>query len=206
MKRILTILAILSLIGAAAGLPNFGPAQGFSNRGDISIGGDLTVGDDADVVGDLTAGTVQAEQLTSTDDAVINDDLSVVGKETIGETLDVTGLTTVSAVKYGVNATTTAEEVTVTSSDLKTVYGIDASGATVTLTLPAADTVTGRLYMIAAAADMGGNNIVLATTGAGKLGGSQGADTLTSTDAAAAIQLISDGTNYLVVSKVGTWT
>jgi hypothetical protein len=60
--KLLTILAILSLVGAATGLPNFGPAQGFHNRGDISMGGDLTVGDDADVVGDLTVGGVIVPQ------------------------------------------------------------------------------------------------------------------------------------------------
>ena len=167
---------------------------------------DCRVDVNLDVTGASTLNTVVAEDINSTDDAIINDDLSVKGLVTVDETFRVTGLTTVSAVKYGVNTTTTAEEVTLTSSDLKTVYGINASGGNVTLTLPAADTVTGRLYMIAAAADMGDNNIVLATTGSGKLGGSQGADTLTSTDATAAIQLISDGTHYLVVAKVGTWT
>jgi hypothetical protein len=168
---------------------------------------DVRIDNALDVTGAATfTATVVAEDLNSTDDAVVADDLSVGGLATIGETLGVAGLTTVSAVAVGVNDTTTAEEVTLTSADLKTLYAIDASGATVTLTLPAADTVTGRLYMIAADADMGGYNIVLATTGGGKLGGTQGADTLTSTDATAAVQLISDGTNYQIVSMRGTWS
>lgn len=80
MKRILTIFAILSLIGAVTALPNFGPAQGFSNRGDISLGGDLTVGDDADVVGDLTAGTITSDgAVTATTLAVTDADALTVG-------------------------------------------------------------------------------------------------------------------------------
>lgn len=80
MTRILTILAILSLIGAVTALPNFGPAQGFSNRGDISLGGDLTVGDDADVVGDLTAGTITSDgAVTATTLAVTDADALTVG-------------------------------------------------------------------------------------------------------------------------------
>lgn len=80
MKRILTILAILSLIGAVTALPNFGPAQGFSNRGDISLGGDLAVGDDADVVGDLTAGTITSDgAVTATTLAVTDADALTVG-------------------------------------------------------------------------------------------------------------------------------
>lgn len=80
MKRIITILAILSLIGAVTALPNFGPAQGFSNRGDISLGGDLTVGDDADVVGDLTAGTITSDgAVTATTLAVTDADALTVG-------------------------------------------------------------------------------------------------------------------------------
>lgn len=44
------------------------------------------------------------------------------------------------------------------------------------------------------------------TLAAGKLGGANGADTLTSTDASASLSVVSDGTNYLIISKVGTWT
>lgn len=189
---------------------------------------DATIADDLTVVGDVVAGsvtsgssitattTVQGEQLTSTDDVLITDDLTVDGAAridetatinavTINETLTVTGATTLSTLSVGVNATTTIDT-TLTSADTKTVYGLDGSGASVTMTLPDAATVTGRIYIIPAAADMGANNIVVATTGAGKLGGAGGADTLTSTDASASLAVVSDGTNYLIISKVGTWT
>lgn len=109
MKRILTILAILFLIGAASGLPNFGPAQGFSNRGDISIGGDLTVGDDADVVGDLTAGTITSDAGITATTTVLGEHLSssgdanITGNLEIGGDLTVTGvLTTGSTISSGV--------------------------------------------------------------------------------------------------------
>jgi hypothetical protein len=189
---------------------------------------DALIGDDFFVDGTATVNnlvsnttitatnTVQGEHLYSTDDASINDDLAVDGGARVDETLTVnavavnttlgvTGLTTLKNIAVAVNATTTLDT-TLTSANTSTIYGIDASGGSVTLTLPAANTVTGRLYMIGTAADMVLNNIVIATTGGGKLGGAGGADTLTSTDAAAGLQVVSDGTNYLVVAKVGTWT
>jgi hypothetical protein len=155
---------------------------------------DLQVDDDANITG--TVGITADLEV---------DGATILDTTTIDETLGVTGLTTVSAVAVGVNATTT-DDTTLTSADLNTLYAIDASGASVTLTLPAANTVTGRLYMIATEKDMGDNNIVLATTGSGKIGGSAGADTFTSTDATATIQLISDGTNYQIVARAGTWS
>ncbi len=42
------------------------------------------------------SGTIQAEQLTTTDDLSVGDDLSVTGLATIGETLEVTGTTTLT--------------------------------------------------------------------------------------------------------------
>lgn len=129
-----------------------------------------------------------------------------VFKTTTGAVTIGPGLTTMSGgIAYPVNATTTLDT-TLTASDTKTVYPMDGSGASVTLTLPDPTTVSGRMYIIAVAADMGGNNIVVADTGAGKIGGAGGADTLTSTDASAALTVISNGTHYLVTSKVGTWS
>jgi len=175
----------------------------------------LTSTDDALIMDDLTilgkadvSEAVTAEQLTSTDDATVADDLAVVGDLSAGTVTCgtvVAGATTLTTLSVGVNATTTIDT-TLTSADTKTVYGMDGSGASVTLTLPDATTVTGRIYIIPTAADMGANNIVVATTGAGKLGGANGADTLTSTDASASLSVVSDGTNYLIISKVGTWT
>lgn len=129
------------------------------------------------------------------------------GAATIGPgAVTVSGAATFSkTVDFSVNASTTLDT-TLTSSSTKTIYPINASGASVTLTLPAADTVTGRMYVIDTLVDMGSNNIVVATTGGAKLGGVGGADTLTSTDILASLTVVSDGTNYAVISKIGTWT
>ena len=69
MKRILTILAILSLIvGGAVGLPKLGANQGFSNPGSVEIGKDLTVG------GSLTVGGVSIVNGVVSDDLTMDDD------------------------------------------------------------------------------------------------------------------------------------
>lgn len=129
-----------------------------------------------------------------------------VFKTTTGAVTIGPGLITMSGgLAYPVNVTTTLNTI-LTSANTKTVYPMDGSGGSVMLTLPDPTTVTGRVYIIAVAADMVANNIVVADTGAGKIGGAGGADTLTSTDAAAALTVISTGTHYLVTSKVGTWT
>ena len=108
-------------------------------------------------------------------------------------------------VAYSLNATTSINT-TLVDDNTKTVFGINAAAGDRSLTLPAANTVTGRLYMIAASADMGTNYVIVDTTGTAKIGGTNGADSLKSTSADAALSVISDGTNYLVISKVGTWS
>lgn len=116
--------------------------------------------------------------------------------------------TTLSKMLYGsgaINASTSISTV-LTNSSTKTVFPVDASGGHVTLTLPDAATNAGRVYMVVLAADMGGNNVIVDTTGAANLGGTSGPDSLTSTDADAALTAISDGTNYLIINKDGTWS
>jgi hypothetical protein len=132
---------------------------------------------------------------------------TTTGASTIGPgAVGITGAATFSkTVSFSVNATTTLDT-TLTSSDTKTIYPIDASGATVTLTLPDAATVPGRMYIVSTLVDMVGNNIVIATTGGSKLGGVGGADTLTSTDVLAALTVVSDGTHYVRIGSAGTWT
>jgi hypothetical protein len=197
--------------------------EGGDSKADFSLGsgvfkttqGAITLGPGAATIADLaaiTAGSGSAAYdlsastgafKTSQGTNTFGGNVVVSGSKT---TTTGTGLTTISGMlAMAVNATTTLST-TLTASNTKNVYGVDASGGTVTLTLPDATTVTGRPYYIAAAADMVSNNIVVATTSSGKLGGAGGADTLTSTDAAAGLVVISDGTHYLVVSKVGTWT
>jgi hypothetical protein len=96
---------------------------------------------------------------------------------------------------------------TLTSSDTKTVYPVDASPGDATVTLPAASLVTGRIYMIASSVDPGSYYVRVKAT-SGKLGGDGGvaaATGLKCTDAACGITLVSDGTNYLITGAYGTW-
>jgi len=119
--------------------------------------------------------------------------VSLVGPTTLTRTLS-----------YSVNASTTVDTV-LTSASTKTAYGIDAHSANVTLTLPDAATVTGRIYKIATNVDPGTYYVKVTATGADKLGGSGGATTLMTTSGAAGISLISDGTLYLIDGAYGTW-
>lgn len=247
MRKVLTLLILLSLFVGIAGAANvtisktptfnWGPSQGMKNAGTIQAGDlyatdDLLVAGDAEVIGTLYVGILNAgANITSghlTEDTTIDAGVDITaasgdgafdyslatgafitsaGAATIGPgAVGISGDATFSkTVAYSLNATTTVST-TIDATATKTVYGIDASGGHVTFTLPDASTVTGRLYMIATAKDMAANNIIVATAGAGKIGGESGADTLTSTDATAALSVISDGTHYLVTSKVGTWT
>ena len=105
-------------------------------------------------------------------------------------------------VAYSVNAVINADT-TITASSTKTTYEIDASGADVTLTLPDAATVSGRLYYVAIKTDPGAFFARIKTT-AGKLGGASGIAAVTglkNTDAAGGITLVSDGTDYLIVGQ-----
>ena len=56
----------------------------------------LSAGSLTGAINITASGTVQAEQLTTTDDLSVGDDLSVTGLATIGETLGVTGTTTLT--------------------------------------------------------------------------------------------------------------
>lgn len=230
MKRIITILAILSLIGAVTALPNFGPAQGFSNRGDISLGGDLTVGDDADVVGDLTAGTITSdgavtatttvtgEQLTSTDDATIADtltadDLVSVNDTTVGGDLDVDGATTLDGLTVAETATFTGPIVqtpivkdadyTVLDTD-GTIFHVGNTTANQTITMPTAAANAGKFFMISVTTDPGDFDVIIDGEGAETVGG---AATLTTTDAVGSFYYFyCDGVAYRKVAFLGTWS
>jgi hypothetical protein len=116
---------------------------------------------------------------------------------------DVTLAKTVTVSK----ATSVATTTTLTSADTKTLYEIDASGGNVSLVLPAASGVTGRVYMVGSTADPGSNYAFINST-SGKIGGGAGAAAATgikTTDANFGMTLVSDGTNYLITGAYGTW-
>jgi len=66
--------------------------------------------------------------------------------------MDVSGAMKMPTMAVGVNASTTINTV-LTSSSTKTVYDINATAANVTLTLPDAATVPGRMYFISVSGD-----------------------------------------------------
>lgn len=144
--------------------------------------------------------SVSASGIKVTDD-------TFAGKQSayLNETAINTTLSKMLSGTSSINASATIST-TLTASDLETVYPMDGSGGHVTLTLPDAATNAGRVYMVVLAADMGENNVIVDTTGAGNLGGTSGPDSLTTTDAAAALTVVSDGTNYLIINKDGTWS
>ena len=115
------------------------------------------------------------------------------------------GATTVSgSLAYSVNASTTVST-TLTSANTKTVYGIDAHSANVTLTLPDAATVTGRTYVIGTNYDPGSYYVKITSTGGDKLGGTGGFTIAQTTDGKAGMTLISDGTLYILGGAYGAW-
>ena len=201
-----TTTGVFSCLGSTAWFG--GASNNFYGTG--LFGGALSA---ASILSNSSARVVTLLETTdfrAADDALVDDDFyvdgtSTVNNEVVNTTLAVTGVSTLQALALGVNATTTVST-TLTASNAKTVYPVDASAGHVTLTLPDASTNAGRVYVIDTIVDMGTNNIVVATTGSGKLGGVGGADTLTSTDILASLTLVSDGTHYARLGSAGTWT
>jgi hypothetical protein len=59
MRKLLIFLLAFMIVGAASGLPMFGPAQGFRNPGNIEVGGTLSIGG-----ANIVAGTVTYDDIT----------------------------------------------------------------------------------------------------------------------------------------------
>lgn len=147
--------------------------------------------------------TIQAEQITSTDDITATDRMNA-GTAVVSGGSFLNATTVAGATALSVNASTILST-TLTSASTKTVYGIDASGANKTLTLPDAGTVTGRFYFIGTNKDPGSYYVKITATGGDKIGGAGGFTIAQTTDAAAGMLLVSDGTLYLLCGSYGTW-
>lgn len=87
-----------------------------------------------------------------------------IGFGSASGTLDITGPAKLSTVAVGVNATTNKSTI-LTATNTNTVYDIDASGGSVTLTLPDAATVPGRMYFISVSGAPGSNYAKITATG-----------------------------------------
>ena len=87
-----------------------------------------------------------------------------IGYVSASGTLDVSGAMKMPTMAVGVNASTTNDTV-LTSASTKTVYDINATAANVTLTLPDAETVPGRMYFISVSGDPGTHYARINATG-----------------------------------------
>lgn len=182
-KKMFTLFMVLFSVVALSGLVGADVFQGTTLKNSINVksGIDITaLGGASDFDFSASSGTFKTPTGANTISGVASFSKNVV---------------------YSVNATTVLNT-TLTSANTKTVYGIDASGASKALVLPDAATVTGRMYMISTSVDPGAYNVVITATGGDTIGGSASKTTTT----LAGMTLISDGTVYLEVGSYGTWT
>jgi hypothetical protein len=140
----------------------------------------------------------KAADLWATDDAYIADAFFVGGLTTLNKT-------NVTSVAFGVSVPLTGTTTLTSATATKTMYPMDGSGGTATLALPDATTVPGKPFVISAPVDMAANDIVVSSVN-GHLGSGGNVHSLTSTDATASLMVQSDGVNYVILSRVGTWT
>lgn len=189
-------------LSAATGIFK-GPTGVFTFGGDVSIPSSqaFNMGDGAAQFG----GALNAANVKANTTLYSAGTLNSAGTATLNA-VTVNGTATLNGAVYVKCNATTSISTTLTATDAATVYPVDASAGHVTLTLPDPTTVDGRMYTVSTLVDMGGNNVIVATTGTGKIGGVGGADTLTTTDITAALTVISDGTHYVTIGRIGTWT
>lgn len=162
---------------------------------------------------DVTAsGNVNGTDLYISDDALITDDLVVDGTARVDEgltvnafavntTAAVTGLISANGgLAVGVNASTTINTL-LTSSSTKTVYDMDASDGNVTLTLPDAATVPGRMYFISVSGDPGANYARITATGGDDINAN---NYLVSTEQWSTAVIVASNGAYRALTS-GTW-
>ena len=163
---------------------------------------------------DVTAsGNVNGTDLYISDDALITDDLVVDGTARVDEGLTVnafavnttataTGLMSANGgLAVGVNASTTINTL-LTSSSTKTVYDMDASSGNVTLTLPDAATVPGRMYFISVSGDPGANYARITATGGDDINAN---NYLVSTEQWSTAVIVASNGAYRALTS-GNWT
>ena len=137
------------------------------------------------------------------DDAAMyfGDDKDVsIGFVSASGTLDVSGAMKMPTMAVGVNASTTVDTV-LTSSSTKTVYDINATAANVTLTLPDAATVAGRMYFISVSGNPGANYARITATGGDDINAN---NYLVSTDQWSTAVIVASNGAYRALTN-GTW-
>lgn len=153
---------------------------------------------------------LQGQQMIKTGAPWFSDDAAMyfgddkdasIGFVSASGTLDVSGAMKMPTMAVGVNASTTINTL-LTSSSTKTVYDIDASAANVTLTLPDAATVPGRMYFISVSGDPGANYARITATGGDDINAN---NYLVSTEQWSTAVIVASNGAYRALTS-GNWT
>ncbi len=159
-----------------------------TGTGAVGINGDVTIAATKGITKTAGAGNIDFSAGTgafkTTTGAV-----TVGGATTFGKT-----------VEFAVNATTTISTV-LTSTSVKTEYDVDVSGGNVTLTLPDAATVPGRIYFVSTSGNPGNNYVRITATGGDDINAN---NYLVSTDQWSNAYIIAANGAYRAVTS-GTW-
>ena len=152
---------------------------------------------------------LQGQQMLKTGAPWFSDDAAMyfgddkdasIGFVSASGTLDVSGAMKMPTMAVGVNASTTINTL-LTSSSTKTVYDMDASGGNVTLTLPDAATVPGRMYFISVSGNPGANYARVTATGGDDINAN---NYLVSTDQWSTVVIVASNGAYRALTS-GTW-
>ena len=152
---------------------------------------------------------LQGQQMLKTGAPWFSDDAAMyfgddkdasIGFVSASGTLDVSGAMKMPTMAVGVNASTTINTL-LTSSSTKTVYDMDASGGNVTLTLPDAATVPGRMYFISVSGNPGNYYARITATGGDDINAN---NYLVSTDQWSTAVIVASNGAYRALTS-GTW-
>mgnify|MGYP001769290308 CR=1 FL=1 len=152
---------------------------------------------------------LQGQQMLKTGAPWFSDDAAMyfgddkdasIGFVSASGTLDVSGAMKMPTMAVGVNASTTISTV-LTSASTKTVYDMNAAGANVTLTLPDAATVPGRMYFISVSGNPGANYARITATGGDDINAN---NYLVSTDQWSTAVIVASNGAYRALTS-GTW-
>jgi len=225
-KIIITLLLAMLCIGGASAvywdigkilegrqmLPNGAPWIGDDQK--IYFGDDK----DASIFYNTTSAAAEVVGLTAVNNLSIvmesGEDITFAGGDSkadfsagTGAFKTTTGAVTVGGattfgktVEFAVNATTSISTV-LTSTSTKTEYDVDASAANVTLTLPDAATVPGRIYFVSTSGNPGSNYVRITATGGDDINAN---NYLVSTDQWSNAYIIAANGAYRAVTS-GTW-
>lgn len=185
-----------------------------TNGATIPAGGTLAGTVTGDVTGNVTAsGTVQAEQLTSTDDARIADDLTV-NDLTINETLNIDGAADFDGeTDFSSNVTLrdapilypyeSAQTHVLSDSNIPYMNFVGNSSANQTIYLPDASVHDGMILKFVVVTEPGTYNVVIEGDDADTI---NGAANKTSSALYDALEVVAINGNWAITSHEGTWT